>query len=97
MNRKYNTVFTSQDVLEKFGDTPRCYLSGRKIDLSVTGSYHLDHIHPRSKGGDNSLENLGLAEKHANLAKSNLSVDELLLLCEDILRHNGYTVSKSGE
>lgn len=95
--KKYNTEFSTKDLLGKIGEDPTCYLSGRKIDLSDTSSYHLDHIEPRSKGGDNSLENLGLAEKHANLAKSNLSVDELLRLCEDILRNNGYTVTKSGE
>lgn len=97
VEKKYNTTFTPKDLLDKVGDNPICYLSGRPIDLTQTSTYHLDHIIPRSKGGDNSLENLGLAEKHANLAKSNLSVAELLELCADILKHNGYTVSKSGE
>jgi len=94
MGKEYNTQFGTSDVLEKIGDSPACYLTGRKIDLQDTRSYHLDHIVPRSKGGDNSLENLGLADRHANIAKSNLSIEELLQLCEDILTHNGYEVSK---
>lgn len=95
-------AYTSKDisyeeVLDKVGESPVCYLSGRSIDARNTRELHFDHIVPRSKGGDNSLENLGVACRSANIAKNNLSVEELLVLCQDILVHNGYTVVKSGK
>lgn len=80
--------FTARDVIDKFGDNPVCYLTGRPIDLDATSSYHFDHIVPVSKGGGNGLDNLGLLCKEANIAKSNLSVQELLDLCKEILDHH---------
>lgn len=84
--------FTFQDVLDKFGSTPRCYLTGRTIDWSQPQTYTFDHIHPRAKGGTNSLDNLGVCIREANQVKSDLFLDELLNLCEEILRYHGRTV-----
>ena len=81
--------FTYADVVERFGDSPTCYLTGDPIDLSDPSGYHFDHIHPKSRGGDNSLDNLGLASSVANRAKHNLTVDEFLDLCEKVLMHHG--------
>ena len=72
----------------------KCYLSGRPFDLDDTGTYHFDHIIPQSENGSSGLENLGLCVPEANQAKSNLSVDEFLELCKDVLEHNGYSVKK---
>ena len=91
MNRQTKKVkqeFSLQDLIDKIGDNPTCYLTGRHIDLTDGRSYHLDHIVPISKGGDNSLENCGLACKEANQAKHNLSKDEFIKLCEEIINHN---------
>lgn len=86
--------FTYSEVVSKIGEAPVCYLSGRPIDLTNPRSFHFDHVVPRTKGGKNSLDNLGITAREANIAKSNLSVEELLELCTDILTHNGYTVTK---
>lgn len=86
--------FSAKDVMDKFGDNPICYLSGRQVSLDQPRTYHFDHITPRSKGGSSSIDNLGLTTREANIAKSNLSVDELVELCKDILTHNGYVVTK---
>ena len=77
--------YTCQDVIEKFGNNPTCYLTGKPIDLEKPESYNLDHIIPASRGGTNDLKNLGLCIKEANQAKGDLLIDELRNLCEQIL------------
>ena len=74
---------------EKIESNPICYLTGRPIDLSKPRTYSLDHIIPRSKGGDNSVNNLGLTAREANKAKSDLTLDEFLTLCYDVLVYHG--------
>lgn len=85
--------FTSKELLDKLGEYPVCYLSGIAIDLKED-TYSFDHILPVSKGGDNSLENLGLTLSHINQMKSDLTVEELLYWCKIILKNNGYKVIK---
>lgn len=79
-------TFKVQDLLDKIGDEPTCYLTGRKIDLMDGKSYHLDHIIPKNKGGANSLDNCNIACKDANQAKGNLLYGEFIELCEEILK-----------
>jgi CRISPR/Cas system Type II protein with McrA/HNH and RuvC-like nuclease domain len=90
----HNQSITIDDVFRKFGSNPCCYLTGRPIDVNQTRSYHFDHVVPVSKGGDNSLDNLGLCVKEANVAKNNLTVEQLIELCKDILQHHGYKITK---
>jgi 5-methylcytosine-specific restriction endonuclease McrA len=78
--------FSAKDVIEKFGDNPKCYLTGKKININKPETYHLDHIIPTSKGGTNDLDNLGICTKQANYAKNDLSIEELYILCEAILK-----------
>ena len=80
-------TFKVKDLLEKIGENPICYLTGRPINLLDGQSYHLDHIIPKSKGGNNSLENCNIACKEANQAKSNLSQEEFYLLCLDVVNN----------
>lgn len=42
-------TFTVDDVKEKIGDNPVCYLTGRPIDLTKSREYEFDHIIPRKK------------------------------------------------
>ena len=37
---------------------------------------------------------MGLACKEANMAKSDMTVDEFFNLCKEVLEHNGYKVNK---
>ena len=95
-NNMYQTpTFTSQDVVNKFGEKPKCYLTGQEIDIYDTKSYHFDHIEPVSKGGSNSIDNLGICVRNANLAKHDMSLEDFLLLCSEVLTHNGHTVTKN--
>ena len=86
---KVNNVshnYNYEDVIKKIGPNPRCYLTGKRIDLNQTNTYNFDHIIPASKGGTNDLDNLGLCIPSANYAKGDLSLEELYSLCESILK-----------
>ena len=93
INKVQKQMFTVDQLLEKIGDVPRCYLTGRLIDLNKSETYHLDHIIPTSKGGDNSLENCNITCKEANIAKNNLSVEEFYNLCLDVVNNKVYNPS----
>lgn len=84
-NKGGEYMFTIEQLMEKIGSRPKCYLTGREIDLSKSRTYSLDHIVPRSKGGDNSLENCGLTCSDANRAKNDLSLDEFISLCQSVV------------
>jgi 5-methylcytosine-specific restriction endonuclease McrA len=86
--KKEKFMFTEKELLKKIGENPKCYLTGKSIDLLDSKSYQLDHIIPRSKGGPNSLDNCQIACKEANYAKGNLMLDEFFELCKSVLKYN---------
>ena len=82
--------FEWSDVVAKFGDGQTiCYLTGEPIDYDAPNTYELDHIIPRSRGGSNKIDNLGIATREANRAKGDLSIDEFVDLCEKVARYHG--------
>lgn len=81
-------TFTVDDVIAKFGESPTCYLTGDSIDIHNPRSYQFDHIIPRSRGGDNSLDNLGLCTRHANIAKSDMTPEEFVEFCRSVVDHH---------
>ena len=85
-------TFTTDELVEFALNNQYCYLTGKPIDLYSKSSYHLDHIVPLDKGGTNTLDNLGLASKEANIAKQDMTVKEFLSFCIDVLEFNGYAV-----
>jgi 5-methylcytosine-specific restriction endonuclease McrA len=84
--------FTWQDVIAKYGWETNCYLTGKPISLKETKTYQFDHITPKSKGGTNKLDNLGIACRDANQAKNDLMLSEFLELCQDVLKNFGYKI-----
>lgn len=92
-----DNTFTLEDVLNKIGETPVCYLSGKKIDISDSKSYSLDHIKSAKDIHDNSLNNLGITTSEINRMKCHLSYDDFIKLCIDILEYQGYEIRKRGE
>lgn len=68
------------------GQDGRCGLTGRPLDFD---DMQLDHKIPRSRGGDNSFENLRWTCREANQAKRNLMDDEFLLLCNQVAQWIG--------
>ena len=97
-NRQRNKIqikdFNIDDLLAKLENKHICYLTGMPIDLTKTNTYVLDHIIPSSKGGSNSLSNLGLSSKDVNRAKSDKTPQEFFALCKQVLEYNGYTVQE---
>lgn len=77
--------YSCQDVIDKIGENPICYLTGTPINLNQPETYNLDHVIPTAKGGSNNLDNLQICLKEANSAKGQLSCEELYDLCEKIL------------
>jgi len=93
IDKTITLTFNWEDVVEKFGENTSCYLSGEPINLYET-NYHLDHIMPQNKGGDNSFENLGITHEIVNRMKTDLTPEELIKWCIKILKHNGYNITK---
>jgi len=81
-------MFSLEDLKNKIGENPICYLTGKKIDLSKSRTYHFDHIIPVSRGGDNSLNNLGICTREANQAKCDRTLDEFIQLCMEVINHH---------
>lgn len=81
-------TFSTNDVLAKFGEHPRCYLTGEEIDIYEPRTYQFDHIIPRSRGGTNTLDNLGICTRQANLAKNDMTHDEFLNFCKKVVEYN---------
>ena len=77
--------FTVDDVIKKFGETPTCYLTGQSIDIWQPSTYEFDHIIPRTRGGTNDFDNLGICLKSANRAKCNMTPDEFVNLCRQVV------------
>jgi len=90
--RHVNLTFKADDVIKKFGNNPKCNLTGREINWEDSSTYALDHIIPVASGGSNSLENLNLVCPEVNRAKSDLSMEDFLSLCKEVLEYNGYQV-----
>lgn len=87
--------FNVNDVLNKFGENPTCYLTGQPIDIFKPQTYHFDHIIPVSRGGTCTLDNLGICTKMANQSKFTMTPDEFVNHCKLVLEHFGYTITKS--
>lgn len=92
----HKPMFTVEDLLNKIGSNPTCYLTGLPIDLNDSKSYQLDHKIPKSRGGDNSLENCGLVSKRANMSKSDMTYDEYIELCKLVISNHEKLIAHAG-
>lgn len=89
------STFNIQDIINKVGENPKCYITGRLIDIYNPSTYQLDHIQPVSRGGSNELDNLGIVTPTANQVKSDMTLEELIEFCKDVLTYNGHKVEKT--
>jgi len=92
--KRVSLEFSSKEFFDKLQSNPRCYLTGSPIDLLSPKTYQCDHIIPVTNGGKSTLDNLGLTCRNANMAKSDMMVEDFINLCKDVLTHNGFKVEK---
>lgn len=92
----YQPMFTVEDLLNKLGSNPVCYLTGLPIDLNDSKSYQLDHKIPKSRGGNNSLDNCELVSKKANMSKSDMTYDEYIELCKLVISNYEKQIAHAG-
>ena len=96
-NSRVNNIteeYYAEDVINKIGLNPVCYLTGRKLDIKDTSSYTFDHRVPSALGGTNDLENLEICCAEANHAKAGLSLDDFYDLCAEILAYRAKQSNK---
>lgn len=82
------TTPTKKNVLEKFSGNPCCGLCGTTCDFKNSKSYSFDHYIPKSRGGDNSLENMQLLCMECNMMKHAMLQEEFLEKCKMIVEYN---------
>lgn len=92
----HDPMFTVEDLLNKLGPNPVCYLTGLPIDLNDSKSYQLDHKIPKSRGGNNSLDNCGVVCKKANMSKSDMTYDEYIELCKLVISNYEKQIAHAG-
>lgn len=78
-------TFTVKDIINKFGENPRCYITGQPIDIYKPRTYNFDHIIPVSRNGKNTLENLGICTKTANESKTDMTYEEFVQFCQKVV------------
>jgi len=81
------TPFTVEDVITKFGPTPKCALSGRNINYDDGTTYHFDHIIPVKRGGSATLNNLQLISPTVNGIKCAMTDSEYIKLCREVVAY----------
>jgi len=64
----------------------QCPLTGREL---TPDNCSIDHVIPLSKGGSHTKDNAQLVVAEVNHAKGNLTEEEFLQLCRDVVVHAG--------
>lgn len=75
------------NMIRKMGNIPRCYLTGLKINLENLKEYSFDHKIPRSKGGEDTLDNCELCSRDVNQMKHDLKLEKFLIFSVKIFCH----------
>lgn len=69
----------------------KCVLSGRTLKFANNAS--VDHIIPLSKGGTHVIENLRWIDLTVNVMRSNMTDEELLTFCKEIIHYHEFQSS----
>lgn len=87
--RRPSVDFGLKELIERFGEKPKCYITGRELEWDWVS---FDHIVPSSRGGSNDLENVGITTHFFNILKSDWPVDYLFEKMKQALEYQGYIV-----
>lgn len=68
----------------------RCALTGRRLTRQ---NAHLDHITPKTKGGGDEIGNLRWLCVEANMAKRDMSDEQFIALCSEVLSFIGERIA----
>ena len=63
----------------------RCALTGARLDRTA----ELDHVLPKTRGGKDNIGNLRWVTHQVNFAKRDLTDEEFIILCGDVMRWIG--------
>ena len=79
-------------VVEKYNITEEktkiiCRYTGDVLDWKKPEECEIDHEYPRSKGGENTIENLQILSKLANQAKGDMTHDEFIDFIKKCYHH----------
>jgi 5-methylcytosine-specific restriction endonuclease McrA len=75
----------AKSMRARFNVDSSCALTGWPLEYGNTAS--IDHIVPKSRGGDNTLRNLRWVDKRVNYAKRDLTDHEFIALCRAVVAH----------
>ena len=89
-----SSAFNYKDVYAKYGDHFQCELTGRPLSWNEPHTYEYDHIVPVARGGNSCIDNLQIVCTDANRAKNDMTEDEFLDLCKEVVLHAGYKLWK---
>ncbi len=83
-NKHYKTNLIAPADLWRIAKKQRliCPFTGQKLTID---NMSVDHIIPKSKGGLNIPSNIRLTLKSVNVARSNMTDNEFLSLCKDVV------------
>ncbi len=76
VKQKYN--------ISEANHTFTCAYTGDTLDWKDPSGFQWDHIMPRCKGGEDTLENLQIISTNANQAKGSMTHDEFIKLCKKV-------------
>lgn len=85
-NRRSKETITKSDVIRVLReDDYSCQYCGKKVKKK---NWHLDHIHPLSKGGKNIVDNLCVSCSTCNLMKNSMIKHDFIHKCGSIYKFN---------
>ena len=91
-DKERTKVVNIKKVTDKYNITEEntkivCRYTGDVLDWKRPTQCEIDHEHPRSKGGDNTIENLQILSKPANQAKGDMTHDEFIAFIKKCYHH----------
>jgi len=73
-----------------------CYICGEKIDI-FNEKHDLDHFYPKSKGGNNSLDNMHPTHSDCNFMKGSMEINNFLQKIKKVYEYQNLVAYKIGK